>query len=397
MTRHRPTGRAGRHPLTIRARWAMVCAVLVTLSGAVVLVVMLVMTDRLLHDNAPQALGLPARGTPPPATAPPGGAPRPEQAALDQGHGVTTDVIREVRLVGLGLLGALALASVGIGWVVAGRMLRPIERMTETAEAVSGSRLGDRIALDGPDDELTRLGATFDAMLDRLDAAFAAQRAVVADVAHEIRTPLAVMRTQIEVALDEPDGRSAEVAELRAALESNLSTVTRTTELAESMLHLSRAQALATLVDRDLADSARAAADAARSVGRGSLDTAPVVHLSLRPAAVRGDPVLLDRLAGNLVDNAVIHSPPGTEVWVSTGVEGADAVLRVENGGPEIAADHVPRLFERFHRRSAHDAPGSGLGLAIVAAVVATHGGTVAAEPRTAGGLAVTVRLPAVV
>ena len=381
--------------MTIRARWAIVCAALVTLSGAVVLVVMLVMTDRLLRENAPEALGLPRRGAAPPVTAPPGGPPQGERAVLDQGHDVTTNVIREVRVAGFALLASLALASVGIGWFIAGRMLRPIEQMTDTAEAVSGARLGERIALDGPPDELTRLAATFDAMLDRLDAAFAAQRAVVADVSHEIRTPLAVMRTQIEVALDEPDGRSADVTELRAALESNLVTVTRTTELAESMLHLSRAQALATLTDCDLAEAARAAG---ASVGVGTLaqeSSEHPIHLSLEPAVVRGDPVLLHRLAENLVENAVTHSPPGTDVWVTTRLDRGDAVLRVENGGPVIDAEQVPRLFERFHRRAVDATPGSGIGLAIVAAVVATHGGSVFADPRPAGGLSVTVRLPA--
>jgi signal transduction histidine kinase len=309
---------------------------------------------------------------------------------LDAGHAVTEGVISDVRRVDLITMGVLTLVSVGVGWLVAGRMLRPIDRITETAQAVSGARLGERIALDGPDDELRRLATTFDAMLDRLDVAFGAQREFVADASHELRTPLAVMRAEVEVALDDPD---ADPAALRDSLRTTLGTLEDTSALVDRLLHLSRADTLASIELHDLAGSARKAIDGARVVAGGEQTT----HVDLAAASVRGDGVLLDRLAGNLVENAVRHNRADGAVWISTGTDAGASVLTVENDGPIVAADEVAGLFARFQRRretQAAGTSGSGLGLAIVAAVARTHGGTVEATPREAGGLRVQVRLP---
>jgi signal transduction histidine kinase len=390
-----------RRSLTLRARWALVSAALVTVSGVVVLVLSLVLTDRLLHDRAHEAFGTPsasasvpgglpgpnggANGGPPPA----GPGPT-QQQQLDAGHSVTEGVIADVRRVDLITMATLALVSVGVGWLVAGRMLRPLDRITAAAESVSGARLGERIALDGPDDELRRLAATFDAMLDRLDVAFGAQRAFVADASHELRTPLAVMRAEVEVALDDPD---ADPAQLRASLRATLATLEDTSALVDRLLHLSRADTLASIEVHDLAGSAAKAIDGARVVAGRE----PETHADLGAASVRGDGVLLDRMAGNLVENAVRHNRADGGVWVSTAVDGDSSVLTVENDGPVVAADEIEGLFARFQRRQQTQAAGtagSGLGLAIVAAVARTHGGTVEATPRVAGGLRVEVRLP---
>jgi signal transduction histidine kinase len=269
-------------------------------------------------------------------------------------------------------------------------MLRPLDQITATAEAVSGARLGERIGLAGPDDELGRLAATFDAMLDRLDTAFDAQRAFVADASHELRTPLAVMRAEVEVALDDPE---ADPIALRQSLRATLATLEETSALVDRLLHLSRADTLATIEVHDLAGSAAKAVDGARV----AIGPRPEAHAALDPAAVRGDAVLLDRMAGNLVENAVRHNRPGGSVWVRTGIDGEASVLTVENDGPAVAADEVAGLFARFQRRRetmVAGTAGSGLGLAIVAAVARTHGGTVTATPREAGGLRVEVRLP---
>lgn len=382
--RHRPVTRS----LTIRVRWALVCAGLVTVSGAIVLAVMLVMTDRLLREGARDALGAQPQGPPRTGQAPPPAGPAADQQRLDAGHEVTTDVIRDVRAIGLITLGGLAVVSVGVGWVVAGRMLRPVHRITATAQEVSGPRLGARIALDGPDDELRRLADTFDAMLDRLDAAFAAQSAFVADAPHELRTPLTVMRAEVEVALDDPDAPSEA---LRRSLSRTLATLESTSDLVDRMLRLARADTLSRVEPHDLVDAARRALLGAAVTRSGSDRT----HASLASAPVRGDPVLLDRLAGNLIDNAVNHNRSDGHIWVQTFVGGADAVLVVENDGSLVGDDEIPRLFDRFHRRAGAEPAGIGLGLAIVAAIVRTHGGIVEATARPAGGLRVEVRIPA--
>jgi signal transduction histidine kinase len=373
--------------LDVRARWALTCAALVVVSGAAVLVVTLVLIDHLLHDRAPEAI----RSLDPPAAFGPGGPPpaASPEARLAAGHDVTTGVIADARRAGIVIMGVLVVVAIGVGWWVAGRLLRPVHRITDAARSVSGARLGERIALGGPDDELRRLADTFDAMLDRLDVAFASQRTFVADASHELRTPLSVMRAEIEVALDDPD---ADVDELRASLTTVLGTVEGTTALVERLLHLSRADTLAVVERHDLATSARSAIAQAMTT---SPATAPIQ--SLAEAPVRGDPVLLDRLAGNLVENAVRHNMAGGRVWVSTYVDGDSSVLVVENDGPVVAADEVAGLFARFRRRDdahARTPDGAGLGLAIVAAVARTHGGTVAAQPRAEGGLRVEVRLP---
>jgi signal transduction histidine kinase len=399
-----------RRSLTLRVRWALVSAALVTVSGVVVLVLSLVLTDRLLHDRAHQTLGQPTTAQPaaaqpgagavgggtggaanPLGLPPPAGPDPQQQARLDAGHDVTEGVIADVRRVDLITMGVLALASVGIGWLVAGRMLRPLDRITAAAESVSGARLGDRITLDGPDDELGRLAATFNAMLDRLDVAFDAQRSFVADASHELRTPLAVMRAEVEVALDDPD---ADRDALRASLQATLVTLEDTSALVDRLLHLSRADTLASVGVVDLAGSAAKAIDGALVVAAGC---EPSTHAALAQAEVRGDGVLLDRMAGNLVENAVRHNRADGSVWVWTGIEDGSSVLTVENDGPVVSPDEVAGLFARFQRRRetlAAGTVGSGLGLAIVAAVARTHGGTVQATPRDDGGLRVEVRLP---
>ncbi len=375
-----------RRSLTVRARWGLMCAALVTASGAVVLALMLVMTDRLLHDAAPRALA-----TQPPIA--PGG-PRPpsadiqrrnNQQRLDAGHDVTTDVIREVRLIGFITLGGLALVSVGVGWVVAGRMIRPLHRITAAAAMVSGARLGDRIDLDGPDDELKAMADTFDAMLDRLDVAFAAQRTFVADASHELRTPLAVMRTGVEVALDNPD---ADVEELRGVLQLNVAMLERTSDLVDRLLALSRAETLVNVVDHDLAESVRAAVS-----GGATASLHHPVELQLDEALVRGDPILLDRLATNLFDNASTHNVPDGRIWLTTLTSGDRATLIVENDGALVDAADVDRLFERFIRANP-TAPGSGVGLAVVAGITRTHGGVITASARPQGGLRIEISLP---
>jgi signal transduction histidine kinase len=289
-------------------------------------------------------------------------------------------------------LGLMALVSVGLGWLVAGRALRPLASITATARRLEGSTLHERINLQGPQDELKELADTFDQMLGRLDAAFETQRRFVANASHELRTPLAIARTEVDVALADP---ASGPAELRAMAERVLEANQRSEQLIEGLLTLARSERR--LAAEEPLDLAMAAADAL------SVAAAEVQRLGLRvrrvlgAAPVAGDRVLLERLVANLVENAVRHNHPGGWVEVDTGRAGPLAVVRVANGGPPILPAQVAALFEPF-RRLAPDrtasARGAGLGLSIVHSVATAHGGTAEATALAGGGLEVRVQLP---
>jgi len=290
-------------------------------------------------------------------------------------------------------LAVMALVSVGLGWLVAGRVLRPLTEITATARRLEGSTLHERINLQGPQDELKELADTFDQMLGRLDAAFETQRRFVANASHELRTPLAIARTEVDVALADPD---ASRAELRAMARRVLEAGERSERLIEGLLTLARSERQ--LQERQPLDLAMAAADAlsvaAPEVERLGLRVSSV----LGAAPVAGDRALLERLVGNLVENAVRHNQPGGWLEVDSGRTGELAVVRVANGGPRIAPDQVAALFEPFRRLNGDrtgSSRGAGLGLSIVGSVATAHGGQTTALALDDGGLEVTVELPA--
>ena len=278
------------------------------------------------------------------------------------------------------------------GWFVAGRVLRPVHRITAAARDASEHQLSTRVALTGPRDELRELADTFDAMLERLQAAFEGQRRFIANAGHELRTPLTVMRATVDVVLAKPAPTHDELVgmgqDIRAA-------VGHAEALIEALLTLARTdRGLAGREPLDLATVLEDAVDAAHSRPDASPTTR--LHTSLMPAPTNGDPILLERLAANLYDNAVRYNVPGGDVWLSTGTVGGRAVLTVGNTGPVIAAESVEGLFEPFRRlRDRTGDGGFGLGLAIVASIAAAHGGEAEAGPLPGGGLSVTVSLPA--
>ncbi|GAA3637021.1 HAMP domain-containing sensor histidine kinase [Streptomyces chitinivorans] len=291
----------------------------------------------------------------------------------------------------MALLG-LAVAAFAFGYVMAGRVLSPLERITRTAQRVAGSDLHRRIELDGPDDELKELADTFDQMLDRLDRAFTAQQRFVANASHELRTPLAINRTLLEVQLSDP-GASPELVQLGKTL---LATNERSEQLVEGLLLLARSEN--EIVDRKPVDLAEVASQAVEQVRGEAQERGVELRGVRRPAYVQGSGVLLERVALNLVQNAVRYNVPG-EGWVSvdTRAQPGQAVLVVENTGPAVPAYEVDNLFEPFRRlrteRTGSD-KGVGLGLSIVRSVVRAHGGAVTARPREEGGLVVRVTLP---
>jgi signal transduction histidine kinase len=303
---------------------------------------------------------------------------------------------RDLLIKGMGALLAIGAAGVIGAYLVAGRALRPLHAVTGAARRLSGETLDQRIRYDGADDEVAELAATFDAMLDRIGTAFESQKRFVANASHELRTPLAVMRTEIDVTLSD---RDADVTEFRRMATVVRDASIRANALVDSLLLLARTEAqagrrLARKVPADLSAGASAAlASVRQEASRLSLD----VTTDLAPAPVVGDPSLLDRLGGNLIENAVRYNHLGGRIWVRTGADAAHAWLVVGNTGFEVDATDVPGLFEPFRRggRERTGARGSGLGLSIVRAVCDAHGGTVAAVALEGGGLEVTVRLPA--
>jgi signal transduction histidine kinase len=294
-------------------------------------------------------------------------------------------------------LGAMTAASAGVGWFVSGRVLRPVRAITETARRASEQHLGERIGMTGPRDELRELADTFDDMLERLDRAFAAQRAFVANASHELRTPLTVMRTAIDVTLAKP-GRT------QAQLEDMAERVRRRIETAERMIDglLTLAVSEQGAASRDTLDLAVLAEDALETASPAIGKLGVTVLTELGPAQTTGDPKLLERMVWNLVDNAVRHNEAGGWIRITTGALSAGAgpervFLRIVNSGAVVPAESVATIFEPFRRLA--DRTGSqdgvGLGLSIVRSVSSAHDAELDARPRDGGGLEVFVALRA--
>lgn len=284
-----------------------------------------------------------------------------------------------------------ALLAVGLGWVLAGRALAPLQKVTDTARRVSARGLHERIALVGPDDEVKQLADTFDAMLERLDRAFDAQRRFVGNASHELRTPLAINRTLVEVAAADP-AASEDVRRLAAPL---LATSARSERLIDGLLLLARSEQEVT--GRRPVDLA----DVVRGVVGGLLPPAAERHIDVRtqlaPAMAMAEPVLLERLVMNLLQNAIRHNVDGGWADVRTEVRNGTALLIVANTGPVVPGYDIDGLFEPFRRgtdRVGGAEQGFGLGLSIVRAVAHAHSGEVHAQPREGGGLVVRVSLP---
>jgi signal transduction histidine kinase len=289
-------------------------------------------------------------------------------------------------------LGIMTVVSILVGWLVAGRVLRPLRTITATTRDISASNLHERLDLHGPDDELTELGDTIDGLLERLDAAFRSQRQFVANASHELRTPLARQRTLAQVALSDPD---ACADSLRAAHERILASGEQQEQLIDALLTLSRAQSAAVLPR--VVDLAAVAGELV-AVRRSEAEACGVrVVPSFEPALLSGDPRLVERLVANLIDNAIRHNTDGGTVWVRTGRRNGDAWLGVSNDGPVVSPDQIEGLFEPFKRLGAERTAwgeGFGLGLCIVRAVAAAHDATLRTAARPAGGLSIEVRFP---
>jgi signal transduction histidine kinase len=289
-------------------------------------------------------------------------------------------------------LAIIAVLTFGLAWIVAGRMLRPVHKITSAARRLSGSTLNERIGLTGPRDELKELADTFDEMLERLDTAFTAQKEFVANASHELRTPLTIIRTEMDVAMSDPNLTTDQLQEMGTAITQ---AVDRSEDLIDGLLTLANAERMPTLIDLDLAEVTMAEVDLASS----EADALGLqLELDLQSAPVKGEKSLLQRMAGNLVENAVRHNKPGGWFSVKTCLRDGRAILEVANSGSVVSPEDAERLFERFYRPDksrSRKTGGFGLGLSIVKSVVTALNGTIELEAPETGGLRITVSLPA--
>jgi signal transduction histidine kinase len=289
-------------------------------------------------------------------------------------------------------LAVIAVAAAAIGWLIAGRVLRPLRAITAAARRISASSLNERLALQGPDDELKELADTLDSLFARLEASFDAQRRFAASASHELRTPLTRERTLLQVTLADP---AATTSTWQAVSQDLLASNAEQERLIEAMLTLASSEAgPGEREPLDLAAITSEALAAARpAISRLGLN----VHADIQPAILDGDPLLVQQLVTNLIDNAVRHNIPGGDIQVATRTSDGHAVMSVTNSGQAIPAAGVDRLFQPFQRlgpRPARRGGGHGLGLSIVRAIATAHAATITARPRPGGGLAIDVTFP---
>jgi len=289
-------------------------------------------------------------------------------------------------------LAIVAILALLAGWLVAGRILRPIRTITRTARRISSTSLHERLALDGPEDELKQLGDTLDDLFARLEAAFEAQRRFVANASHELRTPLTRERTLVQVALGDPSTSEGWRSTAEELLASNREQET----LLEALLTLATSEV--GLHHRERTDLGKICQSVIARPGHEAERLGLRIETATCPAPLDGDPALIERLVANLVDNAIRHNVSGGHVEISTGVKGGQAVLSVTNTGPLLTTSELNRLFEPFQRldgRRTRYRNGHGLGLSIVQAIASAHGAPITTACLPGGGLSVNVTFPA--
>ncbi|MBO0767881.1 MAG: HAMP domain-containing protein [Solirubrobacterales bacterium] len=372
-------------PWTIRARLTLLYGAVFLITGAILLTVgyLLVRSNLNVRLNAAGELSV---------RPPPHGAGARLDAAIWSSlrNELISSTLHKLLRDYIGALILTTAVSVMAGWWLAGRALAPLRRITATAQRVSGENLGERISLGGPEDELRELADTFDRMLVRLDAAFASQRDFVANASHELRTPLTIMRTEVDVALADPD---ASTDELRGMGEAVRETIDRSEALVAALLMLARSETVS--VAEVAVDLAELAGDCVTDLHRRAKAAGVEIVTDLGPAVAAGDPALLERLLANLIDNGIRYNvPEGGRLEVVTATLDGRAEVRVANTGPVIAPDKVGVLTEPFQRVS-RGGDGFGLGLSIVASVVRAHDGDLSVVAPETGGLEVTARFAA--
>jgi signal transduction histidine kinase len=292
------------------------------------------------------------------------------------------------------VLAAMIGVCVLLGWLLAGRVLRPLQTITDTTRSISENDLHQRLALPGPRDELTELGDTIDELLGRLERAFDSQRRFVANASHELRTPLTVDRAMLQVALADPN---LTLDSLRVVCGEVLEAGRGQERLIDSLLILARSQR--GLDHKEAVDLAAVTGEVLRAYTPSAATRRLHVDSVLGDATVSGDAGLIYRLVSNMVDNAIHHNITDGRVLVTLTASGTEATLTVTNTGTVVAPDQVSRLLQPF-QRGTPDRTGSpsghGLGLSIVADIAQAHGASLDVRARAEGGLTVAVSFPAI-
>jgi signal transduction histidine kinase len=371
-----------RRSLSVRWRLTLFYTLVVALSGAVLLALVYGLVTQ--SQNRSMTVERPGGQV----TVPMDG--RVVIQAKEDAVGSTMDQLVQNSWLALVLVTA---GSVGVGWLVAGRVLRPVHTITTRAQRISADSLDERIALGGPRDELRDLADTFDALLARVQQTVNSERRLVATMSHELRTPLANQQAALDVALTDPD---ADAEELRSAASTALDQSRRAARTIDALLVLARAQSGEAVGPPVPVDLRAAVTDAIDEVRR--VDDGLAWDLHLDDVTVPGEPVLLGRAVVNLVHNAAHHNVPDGSIAVTLSSAHDGAHVVVENSGPPVPADAAADLVLPFRRR-ADDRTGTdagvGLGLTVVRAVADHHGGRLRLDPRQGGGLVVELVLPA--
>jgi signal transduction histidine kinase len=378
---------------TVRWRFTVLYGALFLLSG----IVLLAITNLVSSGPSQTSRAAPVQG--------PQQVPQPALAAAEERieqlqtelSGIEAAQSRRLMVGSMVALAVMAAASVVLGRLVAGRVLRPLRTITAATRRISADNLHERLAVPGPADEVKDLADTIDELLERLDGSFAAQRRFVANASHELRTPLATMRASLDVAVAKPEPVPAQTVALADRLRTELDQVDR---LLEGFLTLARSQHGA-LADRATVSLGRLAADAldarAAAIAVRRLTVRGGDRTAADPAWTAGSQALLVRMVDNVIDNAIVHNHEGGWIRAATSADDTTARLVVETGGQVLDQEQVARLAQPFQRLGADrtgSGDGSGLGLSIVAAIVAAHGGSLDLRARPEGGLQVAISLP---
>jgi signal transduction histidine kinase len=386
---------------TIRLRLAVLYGGVFLITGTLLLAIIFLTVRFSSHEAVTRLVQRHGTGTAPPGTTlsvtPESVATRQARVQAHQLGALAVNVnnsdLHQLLIGSAFALAIMVIVSMALGWLLAGRVLRPLHTITAAARELSASSLHERLALDGPNDELRELGDTFDELLGRLETSFTAQRQFVANASHELRTPLTLERAILEVTLADPD---ASAASLRTACERVLAIGEQQERTIDALLTLARSERGLARREPLLLDTltGEALEERREEAARRGLR----LDIKLERAAIAGDRRLIERLIANLLDNAIHHNSPHGWVTVRTAVDAGAPVLTVSNSGALIERDELASLIQPFQRlgtdRTAHG-DGHGLGLSIVDAIATAHEATLTVHPLPAGGLQAEVRFPA--